>query len=73
VVYFFALSTKERFFNRTIIFLQRLSNPVTQNEMEEKMKKTSTKSGFLCVEVSVNIGLTTNVNLGKQGGGGANI
>jgi hypothetical protein len=53
--------------------LQRLSNPVTQNEMEEKMKKTSTKSGLVGLEVSVNIDFTASVNLGKQGGGGSNI
>ncbi|MDR1290531.1 MAG: DUF1559 domain-containing protein [Planctomycetaceae bacterium] len=34
------------------------------------MKKTDKKSGLLRVEVSVNIDVTTNVNLGKQGGGG---
>ncbi|MDR1290270.1 MAG: hypothetical protein LBK06_03625 [Planctomycetaceae bacterium] len=34
------------------------------------MKKTDKKSGLLRVEVNVNIDVTTNVNLGKQGGGG---
>jgi hypothetical protein len=37
------------------------------------MKKTDKKSGLLCVEVSVDIDFTTNVNLGKQGGGGSNM
>jgi hypothetical protein len=37
------------------------------------MKKTDKKSGLLRVEVNVNIDLTTNVNLGKMGGGGATI
>jgi hypothetical protein len=35
------------------------------------MKKTDKKSGLLRVEVSINIDVTTNVNLGKRGGGGA--
>jgi prepilin-type N-terminal cleavage/methylation domain-containing protein len=35
--------------------------------MEEKMRMTSSKLGL---EVSVNIDFTTNVNLGKRGGGG---
>jgi prepilin-type N-terminal cleavage/methylation domain-containing protein len=34
------------------------------------MKKTDKKSGLMHVEVNVDIDLTTNVNLGKQGGGG---
>jgi prepilin-type N-terminal cleavage/methylation domain-containing protein len=38
--------------------------------MEEKMRMTSTKSGFVGLEVSVNIDFTANVNLGKGGGGG---
>jgi hypothetical protein len=37
------------------------------------MKKTDKKSGLLSVEVSVDIDFTANVNLGKRGGGGANI
>jgi hypothetical protein len=37
------------------------------------MKKTDQKSGLLHVEVSVDIDFTTNVNLGKQGGGGSNM
>jgi hypothetical protein len=53
--------------------LQRLSNPITNNEMEEIMKKTDKKSGLLRVEVSVNIDFTANVNLGKRGGGGTNM
>jgi hypothetical protein len=53
--------------------LQRLSNPVTQNEMEEKMKKTNSMSGFLNVEVNASIDFTTNVNLDKMGGGGATV
>jgi hypothetical protein len=39
--------------------------------MEEKMKITDKKSGFVGLEVSVNIDFTENVNLGKQGGGGS--
>jgi hypothetical protein len=39
--------------------------------MEEKMKKTNSMSSFLTAEVSINIDFTANVNLGKQGGGGA--
>jgi hypothetical protein len=37
------------------------------------MKKTDQKSGLLHVEVNMNIDVTTNVNLGKRGGGGTNI
>jgi hypothetical protein len=35
------------------------------------MKKTDSMLSFLNAEVNVNIDLTANVNLGKQGGGGA--
>jgi hypothetical protein len=41
--------------------------------MEEKMKKTDSMLSFFDTEVSVNIDFATNVNLGKQGGGGAKI
>jgi hypothetical protein len=37
------------------------------------MKKTNEKLSFLNVEVSANIDFMTNVNLGKQGGGGSNM
>jgi hypothetical protein len=37
------------------------------------MKKTDKKSGLLCVEVSVDIDFTANVNLDKMGGGGATV
>ncbi|MDR1289646.1 MAG: hypothetical protein LBK06_00445 [Planctomycetaceae bacterium] len=33
------------------------------------MKKTDSMLSFLSAEVNINIDLTTNVNLGKQGGG----
>jgi prepilin-type N-terminal cleavage/methylation domain-containing protein len=38
--------------------------------MEEKMRKTDSMLGLFNVEVNVNIDVTTNVNLGRQGGGG---
>jgi hypothetical protein len=41
--------------------------------MEEKMKKTNLVSSLINAEVNVNIDVTANVNLGKAGGGGANI
>jgi hypothetical protein len=37
------------------------------------MKKTDKKSGLLHVEINVDIDFATNVNLGKRGGGGANM
>jgi hypothetical protein len=66
---FFFLSGKK--FAATIIFLQRLSNPLTKIEMEEKMKKTDSMLSFLGTEVNINIDFTANVNLDKRGGGGA--
>jgi hypothetical protein len=41
--------------------------------MEEKMKKTSLVSSLVNAEVNIDIDVTANVNLGKTGGGGANI
>jgi hypothetical protein len=41
--------------------------------MEEKMKKTDSMLSFLSAEVNINIDVTANVNLGKQGGGGSNM
>jgi hypothetical protein len=41
--------------------------------MEAKMKKTNEKLSFLNAEVRINIDVTANVNLGKQGGGGSNM
>jgi hypothetical protein len=41
-------------------------------EMEEKMKKTDLVLSLVNAEIDVNIDVTTNVNLGKTGGGGAN-
>jgi hypothetical protein len=37
------------------------------------MKKTDKKSGLLCVEVNIDIDVTTNVKIDKQGGGGSNM
>jgi hypothetical protein len=54
-------------------FLQRLSNPITQNEMEEIMKKTNSMLSFANTEVNINVDFTANVNLGKRGGGGSNM
>jgi hypothetical protein len=63
---FFALSTKRKIFDRTIFFATFIKSN-TKIRMEEKMKMTS----FFSFEVNVNIDLTANVNLGKQGGGGS--
>jgi hypothetical protein len=41
--------------------------------MEEKMKKTNSMLSLLNTEVNVNIDFTTNINLGKQGGGGGKM
>jgi hypothetical protein len=41
-------------------------------KMEEKMRKTSSMSNFFDLEVNTIIDFTTNVNLGKMGGGGGN-
>jgi hypothetical protein len=35
------------------------------------MKKTDSMLSFLSIEVNINIDVMTNVNLGKQGGGGS--
>jgi hypothetical protein len=53
--------------------LQRLSNPVTNNEMEEKMKKTNSMSSFFNAEVNASIDFAANVNLGNGGVGGATV
>jgi hypothetical protein len=53
--------------------LQRLSNPATKIKMEEKMRKTDQMLSFFNAEVNVSIDFTTNVNLGKRGGGGAAV
>jgi hypothetical protein len=37
------------------------------------MKKTNSMLSLLDIEVNINVDFTTNVNLGKQGGGGSNI
>jgi hypothetical protein len=37
------------------------------------MRKTSSMSSFLGLEVNASIDFTTNVNLGKLGGGGTKI
>jgi hypothetical protein len=37
------------------------------------MKKTDSMLSFFNTEVNINIDFTTNVNLGKRGGGGSNI
>jgi hypothetical protein len=37
------------------------------------MKKTSSMFSFLGLEVSASIDFVANVNLGKQGGGGATV
>jgi hypothetical protein len=37
------------------------------------MRMTSLMSSFLGLEVNVNIDFTTNVNLGKRGGGGGPV
>jgi hypothetical protein len=39
--------------------------------MEEKMRKTNSRSSFFNAEINNGIDVTTNVNLGKRGGGGA--
>jgi hypothetical protein len=36
--------------------------------MEEKMRKTDSMLSFVNAEVNINIDLTANINLGKQGG-----
>jgi hypothetical protein len=40
--------------------------------MEEKMKKTDLVLSLVNAKVNVSIDVTTNVNLGKTGGGGGN-
>jgi hypothetical protein len=68
VVCFFVLSTK-KLFDRAIIFATFIKSS-KKIKWRRIMKKTDKKSGLLRVEVSVDIDVTTNVNLGKQGGGG---
>jgi hypothetical protein len=67
---FFSYCQRKKLFDRTIIFATFIKS---RNRIKWRriMKKTDKKSGLLCVEVSVDIDLTTNVNLGKRGGGGA--